>query len=119
MSHPIQLEHFRNLVSAAAADGKIADAERNSLQRIAAALGIPRDRLSVMLEHAHEYISMIPQNDTDKHKQLEDMIDIALVDGVFSESERQLILRVADTLGFTRFEAEEIIRAHLQKKGEM
>lgn len=52
MVDPVKLEHFRNLVSLSAADGRVEEAERTSLVRIASALGIPSDRLHVMLTHA-------------------------------------------------------------------
>ena len=112
----VKLEHFRNLVSLSAADGKIQDAERSSLIRIAESLGIPSDRLQVMLAHAHEYVYLVPQNTNDRNKQLEDMIDIALVDGEFSNTERELIRAVAVKLGFTREEAEAVISECLRRK---
>ena len=116
MLDPVKLEHFRNLVSLSAADGKIEDAERGSLTRIATALGIPSDRLDVMLSHAHEYVYLVPQNTRNREQQLEQMIDIALVDGNFSLSERELIKSVAHKLGFTHREAEEMIDTYLNKR---
>ena len=114
MTDPVKLEHFRNLVSLSAADGKIAEAERSSLVRIASALEIPADRLHVMLAHAHEYIYLVPQNNKDRHKQLHEMIEIALVDGEFSQSERDLVRSIAYKLGFTYEEAEEVIEDYLR-----
>ena len=116
MPDPVKLEHFRNLVSLSAADGKIEDAERRSLGRIAAALDIPADRLEVMLTHAHEYVYLVPQNNKNREEQLKQMIDIALVDGNFSLSERELIKSVAHKLGFTHQEAEGIIGQYLEGK---
>ena len=116
MPDPVKLEHFRNLISLAAADGKIEEAEKTSLIRIAQSLGIPSDRLQVMLTHAHEYIHLVPQNNQDREKQLEEMIDIALVDGEFSRSERELIQSVAHRLGFTRAEAEETIDQYVSRR---
>jgi tellurite resistance protein len=109
MVDPIKLEHFRNLVSVAAADGKITESERDSLMRIATALNIPKERLEVMLAHSHEYFYLVPQNQQDKERQLAEMIDIALVDGEFVRSEKELIKTVAQKLGFTLIEAERII----------
>ncbi len=116
MIDPVKLEHFRNLVSLSAADGKIEEAERGSLTRIATALGIPADRLEVMLAHAHEYVYLVPQNTRNRERQLEQMIDIALVDGNFSPSERELIKSVAHKLGFTPQEAENMIEGYLKGK---
>jgi uncharacterized tellurite resistance protein B-like protein len=116
MLDPFKLEHFRNLVSLSAADGKIQEAEKNSLVRIATSLGIPDQRLEVMLSHAHEYIYLVPQNTKDREKQLEEMMDIALVDGDFARSERELIKSVAHKLGFTHPEAEAIIDAYIARR---
>lgn len=113
MVDPVRLEHFRNLVSLSAADGKIEPAERNSLIRIAGALEIPSDRLEVMLNHAHEYVYLVPQNNKERERQLEEMIDIALVDGNFSRAERELIKSIAHKLGFTHEEAETMINTYL------
>ena len=113
---PVKLEHFRNLISLSAADGKIEETERNSLTRIATGLGIPDDRLQVMLTHAHEYVYLIPQNTRNREEQLKQMIDIALVDGNFSLSERELIKSVAHKLGFTHQEAEGMIEGYLEGK---
>lgn len=113
MIDPVKLEHFRNLVSLSAADGKIEDAERIALTTIAEKLGIPSDRLQVMLTHAHEYIYLVPQNSKNPDQQLQEMIDIALVDGNFSLSERELIKSIARKLGFTHHQAEDIIERYL------
>ena len=108
----IQLEHFRNLVSLAAADGKIAEIERITLAKIAFERDIPLDRLNVMLERADEYIYLIPQNTEEREKQLEDMIKLAMVDGEFAPAEHRLILMVGEKLGFSRPEMDKMIETY-------
>lgn len=112
MLDPIKLEHFRNLVSLIAADGKIEDVERVALSKIAYERGIPLDRFNVMLQRAHEYKYLIPQNDKDREKQLEEMLEVALVDGELAPAELDLISEVAEKLGFSPAEFDEIIKAH-------
>jgi len=114
MVDTVKLEHFRNLVSLSAADGKIEEAERNSLMRIAASLGIATERLDVMLAHASEYVYLVPQNNHERDKQLQEMVTIALVDGEFAISERELIKSIAHKLGFTHREAEDKIDEYLR-----
>ena len=99
-----EIEHFRNLVSLSAADGKIEDAERIALSKIAYEKGIPMDRMNVMLNRASEYIFLIPQNLVEREKQLQDMIEFAMVDGEFASAELELITTVAEKLGFSREE---------------
>ena len=73
----IKLEHFRNLVSLSAIDGKIEEVERVALAKIAFEQGLPLDRLNLMLNRASEYIYLIPQNSEEKEKQLESFYKIA------------------------------------------
>ena len=112
MLDPIKLEHFRNLVSLIAADGKIHDLERTTLAKIAHGHGIPTDRFNVMIQRANEYQYLIPQNNIDREKQLQDMIEIALVDGEFAKPELELIAMVAEKLGFSKTEAEQFLKPH-------
>lgn len=112
---PIKLEHFRNLVSLSAADGKIEEVERVALMKIAYELGIPLERLNIMLNKADEYKYLIPQNHTEREKQLEQMMELALIDGYFAPAERELISMVAEKLGFSQIELDEVIAAHLSK----
>ena len=105
------IEHFRNLISLSAADGKIEDTERVALSRIAYERGIPMERMNVMLSKASEYIYLIPQNLVDREKQLEEMIAFAKVDGEFSKSELDMIIVVAGRLGFSADQLSQFLRA--------
>jgi len=116
MLNPVKLEHFRNLVSLSAVDGKIEEVERIALAKIAYAQGIPLDRLNVMLQRATEYIYLIPQNQHEREVQLQEMLDLALIDGEFTRAERDLITMVAEKLGVGKDELEKIIEAHLRGK---
>lgn len=116
MLNPVKLEHFRNLVSLSAVDGKIADVERVALSKIAYDQGIPLDRLNVMLQRATEYIYLIPQNQQEREIQLQEMLDLALIDGEFARAERELITMVAEKLGFKKDELDNFIEAHLLGK---
>jgi tellurite resistance protein len=107
-----QLEHFRNLVSLVSADGEISESERTALSRIAYDRGIPLERFNVMLSKAHEYHYLIPQNQVDREKQLNDMIEVAHLDGNFSKAEHDMILTVGGKLGFEPHEIESIIENH-------
>lgn len=104
-----ELEHFRNLISLSAADGKIEEAERVALSKIAYEKGIPLDRMNVMLNRASEYIYLIPQNMVEREKQLEEMIQFATVDGEFAKAELELITTVAEKLGFTKEELTQYL----------
>ncbi len=108
----IKIEHFRNLVSLSAADGKIEEVERIALSKIAYENGIPLDRLNIMLQRASEYAYLIPQNQHERENQLQQMLDLAHVDGDFAPAERELIGMVAEKLGFSREELDQLIEDH-------
>ena len=118
MLNPTRLEHFRNLISLSVADGKIEDVERVALSKIAFEQDIPLDRLNVMLNKADEYTYLIPQNQFDRERQLEEMISLALVDGEFAKAELELINTVGEKLGFTKDQLDEIIATQLKKNEE-
>lgn len=105
-----EIEHFRNLVSLSAADGKIEESERIALSKIAYEKGIPMDRMNVMLNRASEYIYLIPQNQVEREKQLQEMIDFATVDGEFAKAELDLISTVAEKLGFNKDELNTYLK---------
>ncbi len=107
----VKLEHFRNLVSLSAIDGKIEEVERVALSKIAFEQGLPLDRLNLMLNRANEYIYLIPQNTEEREQQLEEMISLALVDGDFAPAELELIEMVAEKLGFSKKELNQILEA--------
>lgn len=111
MLDPLKLEHFRNLVSLSVADGVIEDVERVALSKIAFSIGIPLDRLNVMLDRASEYVYLIPQNQNEREKQLDEMIQFAQVDGNFSLAELELIEQVGEKLGFTREELDARLKS--------
>jgi len=96
------LEHFRNLISLAMADDKLAESERVYLSKLAFQKGIPLDRMNVMLDKAKEYAFLIPQNLEEKEKQLDEMIEFAYIDGELANSEKELITVVGKRLGFDK-----------------
>jgi uncharacterized tellurite resistance protein B-like protein len=111
----IKLAHFRNLISLSAADGKIEEVERVALAKIAYEHGIPLDRLNLMLDRAEEYKYLIPLDNSEKEKQLDDMIQLALVDGDFAPAERELIGIVGEKLGVSKEELDKMIDASLSQ----
>jgi tellurite resistance protein len=113
--NPTQIEHFRNLVSLSAIDGKIEEVERVALSKIAFEQGLPLERLNLMLNRASEYVYLIPQNNEEREKQLEQMIKLAHVDGEFAPAEKELIQMVAEKLGFTNQEFEAIVEGYVKK----
>jgi len=113
MEEKIKLEHFRNLVSLAGADGIIQESERIALSKIAFDQGLALDRMNVMLNKSDEYAYIIPQNLQERDKQMDDMIKLAMIDGEFVKAEFDLINRVGIKLGFTPEEINTRIQEHL------
>jgi uncharacterized tellurite resistance protein B-like protein len=111
MLDPTKLEHFRNLIALSAADGKVLESERVALAKIAFELGLPLDRLNVMISKANEYIYIVPQNQEERLKQMKEMIELAMVDEDFAKAERDLIITVGKKLGFSSEEVDSILAA--------
>ncbi len=109
MLDPTKLEHFRNLIALSAADGQVLESERVALAKIAFELGLPLDRLNVMIGKASEYIYLVPQNQKERTKQMKEMIDLAMVDEDFAKAERDLIITVGKKLGFSQEELEGML----------
>ena len=105
-----KIEHFRNLVSLAGADGIIQESERVALSKIAYDRGIPLDRMNVMLDRSKEYVYLIPQNLAERDTQMRDMIELVMVDGEFAKAELDLILSVGEKLGFSQEEIKQQIK---------
>lgn len=116
MDNATKIEHFRNLISLSAADGKIEDAERVALSKIAYERNIPLDRMNIMLTRAHEYTLLIPQNSAERETQLDEMIDFALIDGELAKAEIDLIHVVGEKLGFSKSHIEQAIQKHVGVK---
>ncbi len=112
MADKTKLQHFRNLVSLSIADGKIHDKEKKALESIAEQHDIPLNRVEIMLGRAQEYIYFIPQNNQERESQLKQMLDFALIDGVFTQTEYDLILSVAKKLGFSKEEVDQFIETN-------
>ena len=105
----VKMEHFRNLVSLAGVDGKIEEAELQILKKIATEQGIADDRLAFMLKKSSEYAFIIPQNQIERHRQMKDMIELAIIDDEFHKSEYELIQKVGKRLNFSESEIKDLI----------
>lgn len=112
MKEKIKLEHFRNLVSLAGADGVIKESERVALSKIAFDQGLALDRMNVMLSKSDEYAYIIPQNLKERDKQMDDMINLAMIDGEFVKAELDLINHVGIKLGFNSEEIKTRIKKY-------
>jgi uncharacterized tellurite resistance protein B-like protein len=116
MDNATKIEHFRNLISLSAADGRIEEVERIALSKIAYERNIPMDRMNIMLARAHEYSFLIPQNSSDRETQLEEMIEFALIDGELAKAEIELIHVVGGKLGFSEDQIDQLIQKHVGEK---
>ena len=103
-------EHFKSLVAIAVSDSNLRKEEVDHLRFKAEKLGISEEEFNVLMEPGQEKSNFIPKNDTEKEKQLTEMIEVALVDGDFSEEEWEYFLRIGKRLGYSLGEIEDIAR---------
>ena len=70
----------------------------------------------MLIDKANEYIYLIPQNMHERENQLDQMISLAKVDGEFAPAELELIKTVAEKLGFSSEELDQIIKDHVHEE---
>jgi uncharacterized tellurite resistance protein B-like protein len=111
---------FEALVAAAFADGYLADAEKDVLQRKA-------ERLQIATREMHEIIGLgqqrklsiaIPSSAAEREALLDDLIDVAAADGRVEAAEYSLLARFADTLKISLPDLRLRVNRRMQGRSE-
>jgi uncharacterized membrane protein YebE (DUF533 family) len=102
LERKIKLEHFKNLVAVAAADGYLNFREREFLTDRAEEAGLSEEEIEAMLLDAEKLRYMVPFNQVEREEQLNDAIFMSIIDGEIAEEEYQLCLCIAEKLGLKK-----------------
>ena len=105
----IQIEHFRNLVAVAFADGFLDEDEEDFLYDKADELELPYDEVDEIIKNAKSLKFIVPINIQDREDQLADIVFIAMIDGEIHEREYDLCLSIAQKLDLTKSDLDEAI----------
>ncbi len=107
----LKLEHFKNLVAIAAADGYLDAREREFLADRAEEIGLSSENVQGIIEGADQLEFVVPMNKMDREDQLSDAIFMSMIDGDISDKEYELCLNIATRLGFEKEYLDNIVDA--------
>jgi len=96
------MEHFKNLVAVAAADGYLNYREREFLADRAEESGFSSDEIDRLLLDAHQLQYLVPFNQIEREEQLNDVIFMSIIDGEIAEAEYKLCVYIAERLGLDK-----------------
>ncbi len=109
LERKIKLEHFKNLVAVAAADGYLNFREREFLSDRAQEAGLEAEEIDHLLLDAHQLQYMVPLNQVEREEQLNDAIFMSIIDGEIAEPEYKLCLSIAEKLGFEKVLVDNMV----------
>lgn len=107
----IKIEHYKNLVAIAAADGYLNSREREYLSDKAQELGLDEKEVKEIIAEADTLQYIVPLNSEDGEDQLNEAIFMSIIDGDIAEQEYQLCLTLADRLGIEKKYLDETVDA--------
>ncbi|HAA14767.1 MAG TPA: hypothetical protein DCE41_24985 [Cytophagales bacterium] len=105
----IKVEHFKNLVAVAAADGFLDENEMDFLTEKAEEIGISKEDVDTIISQKDKLQFMVPMNMVDREDQLADIVYMSMIDGEIHDNEYQLCLNIAERLGLTKSDLDEAV----------
>lgn len=109
LERKIKLEHFKNLVAVAAADGYLNFREREFLSERGEEFGLEAEEIDRLLVDAHQLQYIVPLNQIEREEQLNDAVFMSIIDGEIAETEYQLCLNIAERLGLEKTLVETMV----------
>ena len=114
-----QVELFKAALAIAVADGEVRRAEKGVLEGLALRVGVGRASFDAMLEAARQdeasADNVLIRSKKDARKGLELLVAQARIDGEISESERNLLVRIASRLELTGDEFQSVYQAGIAR----
>ncbi len=106
-----QLDHLKNLVIMAAADGSLSEQEIALLVDRCAELGLREEDLEAAIAFAlsGEATLKLPVDREEQDRMLSDLIRMMAADGQLSEIEKRLFALAAARMGIAKAELDELI----------
>ena len=114
-----QVELFKAALAIAVADGEVRRSEKGVLEGLAVRVGIGRASFEAMIEAARQdeafADNILIRSKKDARKALELLVAQARIDGEISESERNLLVRIASRLELTGGEFRSVYQAGIAR----
>lgn len=122
-SKPMEdMEVLKATMAVAVADGRLQRSEMGVLQGLAARVGLGSVSFEAMLEAARtedDFADVLIGSRDKARTAVELLVATARIDGIISDEERKVIVRVAMTLGITGDEFEQIYLAGIKRADEI
>ncbi len=106
----IKLQHFKNLVAVAVADGFWHENEKKLLSVRAEQFGLTTKEITSVLDEAEDLKFTIPENIIDREEQLQDAVFMSMIDGLFHPKEYRLCISIANRLGFSKRSVDQALK---------
>lgn len=97
-----KIDHFINLVAVACSDGGYDDVEKDFLAEKAVEFGLSNEVVIGILMDSENLVFQKPKNAVECEEQINDIIHLALIDGILRPKEYELCLLMAEKLGFDK-----------------
>ena len=114
-----QVELLRAAIALAVADGKVRRSEKGVVEGLALRVGVGQASLEAMFEAAEQDDSiadnLLIKDKTTAHMAFELLVAQARIDGEISLKERELLIRIASSLGIDDGDFPVIYQAGLQR----
>lgn len=114
-----QVELFKAALAIAVADGEVRRSEKGVLEGLAVRVGIGRASFEAMMEAARQdeafADNILIRSKKDACRALELLVAQARIDGQISESERDLLVRIASRLELTGGEFQSVYQAGIAR----
>lgn len=105
----IKLEHFKNLVAVANADGIFDESELEFLSERAIEIGLKQEEVDEIIKNADKLQFMVPMNKEDREDQLSDIVFMSMIDGSIHEKEYGLCLNISKRLDLGKKYLDHVI----------
>lgn len=106
----IQVEHFKNLVAIAAADGYMSSREREFLADRAKELELSEEEVTEIMAQGDILQYIVPLNMFEREDQLGEAVFMSIIDGRIADQEHQLCLKIAERLDIDKEYVEKMIQ---------
>ncbi len=93
--------HYRNLLMIARADGRIDDAEKALLNRIASRIGLNPDMVKEIHEHPDKFRTVAPSTREERYERFIQLLEMVFIDGEADQAELKQVRKYGIALGFT------------------
>ncbi|MBI3134283.1 MAG: hypothetical protein HYZ14_06355 [Bacteroidetes bacterium] len=100
--------HFRNMVLIAKADGVKSPEEKQLLEKIGAHIGLSSEQIQSILKSPEQFGVHTPHNREERFEQMINLVQMAQADGHISDSEMNLLERVAVGIGFKNLDEVDV-----------